>query len=332
MKKVTLSLVLIVCGLLLGQLQAQASSNSSSGGSAECGTVSFGQPPWPGVKLKTATAAWILKDLGYHTKIRYAQLGLTYGAMARGDIDVTLSQWFPSARAMFRPFGIKGTLDIVSPNLTGGTYTIAVPAYVYKAGVTSIRDLNKHKARFGGKIYGIGEGTTGDNTIKRMIHDNYADLGDWQMVPSSVSGMLAEVKRKIAHHQWIAFLGWSPHPMNINFNLRYLSGGQKYWGSKGNVIVETVVKKGYAWQCPNVGQFLDNYKWTPHQQSLGMKYIINNGMKPLAAGKKIIRQYPQLLTEWLVHSGIYQTGGVFTADGKHRAEPLIAAKLGIKSQ
>lgn len=317
----------------LALLIGASSSSAANGKTAEdfdCDTIRFAQPPWTGVKVKTAAATWVLENLDYDTNTKTASLGISYKAMAGGDVDAMLSQWFPSARGTFRPFGIDGSLDIVASNLTGGTYTIAVPTYVYEQGVTSIEDLDEHKDRFGGNIYGIDSGSTGNATVKSMIEDDYAGLGDWELVPSSEPGMLSEVGNRTRDNEWIAFLGWSPHPMNINYDMKYLSGGAQYWGpNKGEVIVKTVSQSGFAWACPNAGQFLANYEWTVDEQSLGMKYVRNDEMKPLEAAKAVIRENPEMVTRWLNQSGIYQTGGITTQDGSESATAIIQNALDL---
>jgi len=296
----------------------------------DCNTVRFGQPNWTGVTIKTATAAWMLEDLGYDTKTTKGSLPIVYQAMANDEMEAMLAQWMPSQRGMFRKFGIKGSLDVLSPNLRGGRYTVAVPSYVYEAGVTSIEDLDEHKEKFGGEIYGIEPGSGGNDTIKKMIKDDYAGLGDWKLVASSEPGMLSEVSNREADQEWIAFLAWAPHPMNINHDIEYLSGGADYWGpNKGEVIVNTVTRTGFAWACPNLGQFLDNYDWTVEEQSLAMEYVNNQDMDPLEAGKRVIRKHPEMIERWFGRSGIYQTGGIKAADGERDAGEIVADKLGL---
>jgi glycine betaine/proline transport system substrate-binding protein len=116
--------------------------------------------------------------------------------------------------------------------------------------------------------------------------------------------------------------------MNAMFDIGYLAGGSQYWGpNKGEVIVNTVVRKGYGWQCRNVGQLLENFTFETAEQSLGMKYVMNDGMKDVAAGKKLIRKNPELLDRWFGRSGNYRTGGVMTASGDERAHAVIAEAL-----
>ena len=296
----------------------------------DCGTVRFGQPDWTGVSIKAATASWLLEQLGYETELEWASLPTVYRGMSNGTLDVMLGQWLPAGREAFRPYGIEGSLEILSSNLEGARYTIAVPGYVYAAGVTSLADLDAHRHRFGGRIHGIEFGSGGNDTVLRMIADDFAGLGDWRLVEASEPNMLATVERHVEDGDWIAFLGWSPHPMNVDHDIRYLSGGARYWGpDKGAVTVNTVTRSGFPWACPNVGQFLDNYDWTVAEQSLAMKHVANGGMSPLAAGQRIIRDHPGMLERWFANGGKYRTGPIRTADGRRQARPVIREALGL---
>jgi len=296
----------------------------------ECRDVRFGIVSWPAVTVKSELAKWMLEELGYTSEITTAATPIIYENLKQGRLEVFLAQWMPSQREVFRKYGQEGSIDIVSPNLRGGKYTLAVPSYVYEAGITSIDDLNANRDKFDGKIYGIDAGSGGNTTVQKMIEDDYAGLGAWELVQSSTSGMMVAVGNHIEHDDWIVFLGWSPHPMNIMYDMRYLAGASDYWGpNKGEVIVNTVVRSGYAWSCPNVGQFLDNYKWRPQEQSLVMHWVLNEDIDYLDAGKRIVRENPELLERWLQASGIYQTGGIRTADGEQHAYELIADAMDL---
>lgn len=331
MKKIRLESALWVA-LIIGAACFSVSSAHASSDDAKtnCATVHMGQPPWLGASIKTATANWMLNTLGYKSSIKVVSLPLIYKSLEQGDMDVMFAQWMPAERALFHKFGVAGSIDIVATNLSGGHYTLGVPSYVYKAGVKSIADLNKYKDKFGGKIYGIGAGSGGNSTIHQMINANYEGLGDWHVVPSTTAVMLAAVGRHIQHKQWIVFLAWSPHPMNMMYDIKYLSGGVDYWGeNKGTIEVNTISRKGYAWVCPNVGQFLNNYTWTPHEQNEAMYKSKVEKMTPLEAGKWLIKKDPKLLNHWLYRDGMYQSGPIKTADGKQEARTVIENALGI---
>lgn len=318
---------LLVCAACYSISGAYAATESAA---KNCSTVHMGRPPWLGASIKTATANWILNEIGYKSKVSVVSLPLIFTSLSHDRMDVMFSQWMPSERQAFRKFGIDGSIDVIRTNLSGGHYTLGVPKYVYDAGVKSIADLQKYKSKFDGKIYGIGVGSGGNDTIKKMISDNYEGLGSWKIVPSTTAVMLAAVGRHIKQHKWIVFLAWSPHPMNIMYKIGYLSGGVDYWGeNKGTIEVNTISRKGYAWSCPNVGQFLDNYVWTPQEQNQAMYKSKIGHMSPLQAGKWLIKKDPKILDRWLYRDGMYQSGPIKTADGKRNARDVIEGALGI---
>ena len=79
-----------------------------------------------------------------------------------------------------------------------------------------------------------------------MIDDDTFGLSGFELVESSEQGMLAEVQRASRSNKPIVFLGWEPHPMNTNFELTYLTGGDDVFGPNfGGATVYTNVRKGY---------------------------------------------------------------------------------------
>jgi glycine betaine/proline transport system substrate-binding protein len=63
-----------------------------------------------------------------------------------------------------------------------------------------------------------------------MIEEDAFGLGDFQLVESSEQGMLAQVARMGRPSEPVVFLGWEPHPMNANFDMVYLAGGDDWFG------------------------------------------------------------------------------------------------------
>ena len=104
-------------------------------------------------------------------------------------------------------------------------------------------------------IYGIEPGNDGNRLILGMIKQNLFNLGSFNLIESSEQGMLAEVERAIRDHEPVVFLGWEPHPMNMRFDMRYLSGGDSVFGPNfGGATIYTDVRAGYVQECPNVGR------------------------------------------------------------------------------
>ena len=184
---------------------------------------------------------------------------VTYQSLKNGDIDVFLGNWMPTMEADIAPFKADGSVEVVRANLEGAKYTLAVPKYLADEGLKDFADIAKFKEQLDGQIYGIEPGNDGNRLIQKMIDEGKFGLAGFEMVESSEQGMLAEVQRASRGNEPIVFLGWEPHPMNTNFELAYLTGGDEVFGPNfGGATIYTNVRKGYLQECPNVGKLLQN--------------------------------------------------------------------------
>src|SRR5690606_23323904 len=119
--------------------------------------------------------------------------------------------------------------------------------------------IAKFKDKLGGKIYGIEPGNDGNRLILDMIAANQFELSGFEVVESSEAGMLSQVQRAANSKEDVVFLGWEPHPMNANFEMAYLDGGDDVFGPNyGGATVHTNVRKGLTTECPNLGKLLTN--------------------------------------------------------------------------
>ena len=280
----------------------------------QCDTVRFSDVGWTDITATTAVASVILDSLGYETKTQVLSVPVTYKSLENKDIDVFLGNWMPTMEADIKPYRDNGSVETLVTNLEGAKYTLAVPKYVYDAGVKNFADIAKFADKFDSEIYGIEPGNDGNRLIQDMIDKNAFGLKGFKVVESSEAGMLSQVKRKTRRDKWIVFLGWEPHPMNANFELAYLEGGDDFFGPNlGGAVVATNVRKGYATEGPNVGKFLTNLTFTLSAENQIMAAILDEGQKPEQAAKAWIKKNPDALKTWL--------NGVNTKDG----QPALAA-------
>jgi len=297
---------------------------------AACGEVRFGQVNWTGVSGKTETAAWMLEQMGYETDIITASVPIMFSSLAENERDVFLGLWLPTQRNMITEYMTEGRIDLVTKNLTNAKYTVGVSKEAWENGVKHFSDLAENAGKFDNTILGIEAGNDGNEIIKQMIADDAYGMGVLELQPSSEAGMLTEVQRRHNRDKWAAWLAWQPHPMNLNIDLEYLNGGEDYWGpNQGGATVHTMARAGYAWQCPNVGQFLENYTFTVDEQSRLAGFVLNDEMGYAEAGRALIKEKPELLERWLGAGGTFQTGPVKTADGSENALDVVASALGL---
>ena len=275
---------------------------------ADCGTVRFSDVGWTDITATTAATSLVLEGLGYKTDVKVLSVPVTYTSMANGDIDVFLGNWMPTMEGDIAPYRDAGTVDTVRENLEGAKYTLAVPKKTAAKGLKDFADIAKFRDSLGGKIYGIEPGNDGNRLILDMIEKDAFGLKGFEVVESSEAGMLSQVARAVKKGEDIVFLGWEPHPMNANFEMAYLTGGDDYFGPNlGGATVFTNTRAGYAGECENVGALLKNLKFTLAMENEIMGAILNDGADPKDAAKAWLKANADVLNGWL--------SGVKTKDG-----------------
>ena len=285
-----------------------------------CKTVRFTDVGWTDITATTAVTTEILKGLGYEPDTKVLSVPVTFASMKNKDIDVFLGNWMPSMAADVKPYLDDKTVDSVKANLTGAKYTLAVPQYLYDEGLKTFADIAKFSDKLDGKIYGIEPGNDGNRLILDMISKDAFGLGKFELVESSEQGMLSQVARATKSEKPVVFLGWAPHPMNKNFKLAYLPGGDDFFGPDlGGATIYTTTRAGYSTDCPNVGKLLQNLTFSLEMENAVMGAILDDKQDPAEAAKAWLKANPDAVTTWLA--------GVTTLDGKEGA-PAVTAALG----
>lgn len=288
---------------------------------ADCGKVVFSDVGWTDITATTAAATTVLDALGYDTDIKVLSVPVTYTSMAEGDIDVFLGNWMPTMEGDIAPYREAGTVDTLRENLEGAKYTLAVNKAAMDLGIKDFADIAANMDALDGKIYGIEPGNDGNRLIQSMIDDNAFGLEGFEVAESSEQGMLAQVERLSKKGEPIIFLGWEPHPMNANFDMGYLTGGDDFFGPDlGGATVYTNTRAGYAAECPNVGALLGNMKFTLAMENEIMGAILNDGEDPADAAAAWLKANPDAFMAWL--------DGVTTKDGGD-AVAAVKASLGM---
>ena len=288
---------------------------------ADCGKVTFSDVGWTDITATTAATTTVLQALGYETDVKVLSVPVTYTAMAEGDVDIFLGNWMPTMEGDIAPYREAGTVDTVRENLEGAKYTLAVNKAAMDLGIKDFADIAAHKDALEGKIYGIEPGNDGNRLIQDMIDSDAFGLKGFEVAESSEQGMLAQVSRADKKGDPIVFLGWEPHPMNANFDMGYLIGGDDYFGPiLGGATVYTNTRAGYAEECANVGALLKNLSFTLAMENEIMGAILDDGKDPQDAAAAWLKAHPDAWKAWL--------GGVTTMDGGD-AVAAVDAKLGM---
>ena len=309
----------IAAALALGT--ALSSGTAYAQESGQCRKVTFSDVGWTDITATTALASTVLQAIGYDTETKILSVPVTYTALSPDDVDIFLGNWMPTMEADIAPYRDAGTVDTVRTNLTGAKYTLATNQAGADLGIDDFSKIAGQKDALDGKIYGIEPGNDGNRLLLEMVANDKFGLGTFEVVESSEQGMLAQVGRAVNAGKPIVFLGWEPHPMNAQFKMTYLSGGDDVFGPDfGGAEVRTNTRAGYVSECPNVGKFLENLEFTLPMENEVMGKILNDGQDPMAAAKEWLQANPDAAKPWL--------DGVTTVDGNDAQAALDAALQG----
>jgi glycine betaine/proline transport system substrate-binding protein len=286
-----------------------------------CKTVRLSDPGWTDITATNGVASVVLQALGYEPEISTLSVPVGYEALKNGDSDVFLGNWMPAQQKFRDDLDASGSVDVLGQNLEGAKFTLAVTQPGADLGVTDFADLDAQKDAFEGKIYGIEPGAPANQSIQSIIEADAFGLGDWELVESGEQAMLAQLARNDAGGTPTVFLAWAPHPMNVNFTVTYLSGGDAQFGPDfGGATVHTLARKEWVAACPNAAKLFGQMVFDIDMENQLMGKILDEGQSGEDAAKDWLSANPDALTPWLE--------GVTTLDGQPGADAVKAAIAG----
>jgi len=244
---------------------------------------------WDDSIATTHVAAEVIRErLGYPVKLTPVDVAMMYLAIARGDLDATLSAWLPISHIDYYQRN-EDKLTILGTN-TLGRVGLVVPDYVAER---SIEDLNAAANAYGKRIVGIEAG----GGIMRLTNQAIADYGlNFELMPSSTPAMTTALNRAIKANKPIVVTGWVPHWKFVRFNLRFLDDPKNIYGESERV--EVVANRNFAAKAPEAAAFLAKFNWQSDEVGAVMLAIIE-GTKPEQAAKDWVAAHPERVNQWL---------------------------------
>lgn len=276
--------------------------------------IRFAIQAWPGVTVKTAVARSLLDAMGYESELQSLEPQFVYQGIRTDDVDVSLGAWMPAHEDMLQPLLDEDSAIQYTANLEGAIQGLAVPASAHDEGIRSVEDLVENGDRFERKIYAIGAGAAMTRAFQDAVEEDYMGLGDWEVVPSSVSGMLSQVQRATDRDEFVVFHGWKPHWMDIRFDIRFLEADPEERLAGLETTVYTIVANGWPEKHPQPAKFLKQFKVPPDAQS---RWIDGFGRQELPEEEVAvdwIEDNMDLVAEWV--------DGVEAADGRPAIEAI----------
>jgi glycine betaine/proline transport system substrate-binding protein len=316
----------LVAALLVATLLAAMSGVSAAAEPAECRNVRFGVVGFSDVAAVTAITSEVLTRLNYAPASVNLPVPIIFASLQNRNIDVFLGNWMPAQEADSKPYLANGSVEVVGPNLEKAKFTLAVPQYLYDAGLKDFASIQKFAGALDSAIYGIEPGAAANRLVLGMIRNNTFGLGHFRLIESSEQGMMAELERAYRTRKPFVFVAWDPHPMNLRYQIQYLAGGDATFGPDfGGATINTVTRSGLSQRCPNLGLLLHNLKFTLRGESEIMAAILDRHEQPDVAAREWLDSHPGLVGSWLQ--------GVSSFDGRppQRAAQSAAAASGATS-
>ncbi|SAK90418.1 substrate-binding region of ABC-type glycine betaine transport system [Caballeronia hypogeia] len=225
----------------------------------------------------------------------YADLGIEFQGIARGDVDLMLGAWLPVTHAAYYA-RFKNDMDDIGVIYTGAKIGWAVPDYVPESEVSSIPDLNKPevKSKLNSSIQGIEPGA-GEMEASEKALKEY-NLAGYNLIRASEAGMLSAVARAYDSKNWIVATVWSPHWLWQKYKMRYLKDPKGVLG--GAEEIHGFASKQFTQKYPRANVSVRHFKLNlADVESIELDGNATNDWN--AAAKKFVDTHPDKVQAWL---------------------------------
>ena len=248
------------------------------------------------VAVSYLTKALLEEELAYGlVEISTSQdLDSTYRGVATGELDAFQDVWLPNQEDLLE--GVAEDVEHLDPWFLGQTRQgMAVPAYM---DVKTIGQLGGTDAEF---IFGIEPSSA---MMREVVGGDAGGVIpayglEQKLVQAPTAAMLAEVGRRYAFGEEFAFLAWSPHWMNQEFNIRYLEDPKDAFGETNDPAeCSTIVREGLREEDPVAHALMDALELTEAQIN-GLEQAINEEGDPLAGARRWVSQNRGVVRPWI---------------------------------
>lgn len=261
----------VAASLALATAACGSGASGSGSDTAADKTITIGAVP--GWTDQTGTAyllANVLEANGYDVDIKkLSDNAPVYAGMAKGDIDIMGSSWLERTQAAYwKQYGKD--LDDLGTFYEGAKLFFAVPTY---SKITSMTELPDHADELGGKVYGIEPGA---GLMKLSQDQAFPDYGldkDYQLVSSSTSAMLTQLKKATDAKKDVVVTLWTPFWANQAFPVRPLDDPKGAFGAAEDL--HTIANKEFAEAHPEVADMIAHFKLDDEQYGTLEDTIVN---------------------------------------------------------
>jgi len=223
--------------------------------------------------------------------IRFAEQGILYAALSKGDIDLISTQINYVTHELWRRY--KNRLEKVSVVSHGLYQTLVVPSYVP---IDSIEQLNSIASQVDGKIIGIETGTGLYMDSEKAIK---AYGLNYQLVAGSTPAAIAQLKSALERKAPIITMLWDPSWMMHEFDVKFLKDPKGIYAPVQSQ--HWIARKGFSANNPKAREVLASI-YIPIEAIRSMGAEVNQGASHEQAVEHWWKENQDLISRWKVMS------------------------------
>lgn len=260
-----------------------------------CRTVRVAYPPWESEIASTFMFKHVYQKISGEeiapVEVEALADDEIFDAVADGWLDAALSYFEGLSEDMLGKYPDK-LVDL--GNNMAARMGFLVPSYVT---LKSVNDIKGQENRFNGRIIGI-EYEKMRMWSEKAIYDYGLDM---VITSDDTESMLRTLGSAIARKEWIAVIGWEPHWMMKEWDVRFLEDPKGSFDAYRHV--KNIGRKGLEREYPQLVKVLSAFSWPPDVAS-EMMHIMKNGVSPDDAAERCMQKYPELVTSIRQKAGI----------------------------
>ena len=244
---------------------------------------------WESEIASTNVLAQVLEEAGFNVQITTVDPAIMFSSVAEGQSDAMVGGWVPVTHQAYEAkYG--GSMVDLGPNLEGATSSLTVP--VYMEDINSITDLTDENDS---TITAIEPGAGVTNSAQNAVKE-YDNLSDWEVSVSSTGAMIAELEQAINNGEDIVVIGWKPHWMFMDYDLKMLEDPNNVFGGKEEI--HSYAREGFQEDNPEAYKIIDNFYWEVADMSAVMEELAT-GVEPEEAADNWIEANRETVNGWL---------------------------------
>lgn len=250
--------------------------------------VTLGYVGWEESVAVSNLTKVLLEDLGYQEVElrRFEKPEAAYRAVASGEVDAFQVVWLPTHERLLG--SVEDEVQLLNPWLIGTTRSsLAVPSYM------GVRSLDGLRASGAEKLVGAEPGAAPIETPARLP----AGLDLERDLYPNTGAMFDEVGRLYEAKEPFAFVAWSPHWSNEEYEFEYVEDPERVMGDLTQPArIHTIASQSI--EDPLAFALLDTILMAEHQAQ-GLELAIREAGDPYGGAEAWVEDNENLARHWL---------------------------------